>query len=40
MSSSASNNGWLRALGAVVAVITIVRFLNDLETGQLNWRLA
>ena len=40
MSPAASNNGWLRALGAVIALITIARFLNDLEQGRLNWRLS
>lgn len=31
------NNGWLRVLGALAALVTIVSFLDDADGGRLNW---
>jgi hypothetical protein len=31
------NNGWLRLIGVVSAVITIIRFLDDEQNGRLEW---
>lgn len=34
-----SNNGWLRLLTALAALMTMAAFLNDLGGGRLDWGL-
>ncbi len=30
--------GWARLLGAVLAAVTLTRFLHDLRRGRFRWR--
>jgi hypothetical protein len=34
-----SNNGWIRALAALVALMTLASFISDVNGGRLNWHL-
>jgi hypothetical protein len=34
-----SNNGWLRLLAALAALVTVAAFLDDLDGGRLDWGL-
>jgi len=32
-----SNNGWLRLLGALAALVTVAAFFDDFGGGRLDW---
>jgi len=34
-----ANNGWLRFLGALAALVTVAAFLDDLGHGRFDWGL-
>jgi hypothetical protein len=35
-----SNNGWIRAIAAIAALMTLASFISDLDSGHLIWRLS
>jgi len=34
-----TNNGWIRAMAAIAALMTLATFLSDFRSGRLEWRL-